>query len=47
MLKSELGLAFTGCLNKLRLTEVAKLLAEKSGAVVVEIAYALGYANVS
>ena len=47
VLKSELGMTFTGYVNKLRLTEAARLLAEKSAATVAEIAYSVGYANVS
>jgi AraC-like DNA-binding protein len=47
ILKSELGFTFTGYLNKLRLTEAARLLAEKEGASVAEIAYLVGYKNVS
>jgi len=47
ILKSELGFTFTGYLNKLRLTESARLLAEKSTATVSEIAYTVGYNNVS
>jgi AraC-like DNA-binding protein len=47
VLKAELGMTFTSYLNKLRLTEAARLLAEKDGAAVAEIAYAVGYANVS
>jgi AraC-like DNA-binding protein len=47
MLKSELGMTFTSYLNKLRLTEAARLLTEKSGTTVAEIAYSVGYANVS
>jgi AraC-like DNA-binding protein len=47
LLKTELGMTFTGYLNKLRLTEAARLLAEKSSAAVAEIAYSVGYANVS
>jgi AraC-like DNA-binding protein len=46
-LKSELGFTFSGYLNKLRLTEAARLLAEKDTASVSEIAYSVGYANVS
>jgi AraC-like DNA-binding protein len=45
-LKAELGLTFTGYVNKLRLTEAARLLAEKNGAAVSEIAYSVGYGNV-
>lgn len=47
LLNAELGLAFTGYLNKLRLTDAFRLLAEKSGAVIAEIAHAVGYGNVS
>jgi YesN/AraC family two-component response regulator len=46
VLKSELGMTFTGYLNKLRLTEASRLLTEKSTAAVSEIAYSVGYANV-
>lgn len=46
ILKSELGYTFTAYLNKLRLTEAARLLAEKE-ANVAEIAYSVGYKNVS
>ncbi len=47
VLKAELGYTFTGYLNKLRLTEAARLLAEKEEANVAEIAYSVGYKNVS
>lgn len=47
VLKSELSFTFTGYLNKLRLTEAARLLADKSGASIAEIAYGVGYKNVS
>jgi AraC-like DNA-binding protein len=47
VLKSELGMTFTSYLNKLRLTEAARLLTEKDGTTVAEIAYSVGYANVS
>jgi AraC-like DNA-binding protein len=47
VLKSELGFTFSGYLNKLRLTEAARLLAEKDAATVAEIAYSVGYGNVS
>jgi AraC-like DNA-binding protein len=40
-------MTFTGYVNKLRLTEAARLLTEKSAATVAEIAYSVGYANVS
>ncbi len=46
-LKAELGFTFTGYLNKLRLTEAARLLAEKRDVSVAEIAYSVGYKNVS
>ncbi|SFV13270.1 helix-turn-helix domain-containing protein [Pseudoduganella namucuonensis] len=47
VLKTELGMTFTSYLNKLRLTEAARLLSEKSGAAIAEIAYSVGYGNVS
>ena len=47
ILKAELGFTFTGYLNKLRLAEAARLLAEKGAATVSEIAYTVGYNNVS
>lgn len=47
ILKSELGFTFTGYLNKLRLTEAARLLAETEDANIAEIAYSVGYKNVS
>ncbi len=47
ILKEELGLTFTAYLNKLRLTEAARLLAENEEANVSEIAYLVGYNNVS
>ncbi len=47
ILKTELGYTFTAYLNKLRLTEAARLLAEKEEANVAEIAYTVGYKNVS
>ena len=47
MLKAELGLTFSSYLKKLRLTEAARLLAEGSSATIGEIAYSVGYANVS
>ena len=47
VLKTELGMTFTSYLNKLRLTEAARLLTEKGAATVAEIAYSVGYANVS
>src|SRR5690606_30776829 len=47
ILKEELGLTFTAYLNKLRLTEAARLLSENEDANVSEIAYLVGYNNVS
>lgn len=47
ILKAELGFTFSTYLNKLRLTEAARLLAEKGDTSVAEIAYAVGYRNVS
>lgn len=47
LLKAELGMTFTGYVNKLRLTEAARLLTEKNTATVAEVAYSVGYANVS
>jgi len=47
VLKSELGMTFTSYLNKLRLTEAARLLTEQGDTTVAEIAYSVGYANVS
>lgn len=47
VLKSELGMTFTSYLNKLRLTEAARLLHEKESATIAEIAYSVGYSNIS
>ncbi|OZY86107.1 AraC family transcriptional regulator [Cellvibrio mixtus] len=47
ILKDELGLTFSAYLNKLRLTEAARLLSENEEANVSEIAYSVGYNNVS
>jgi AraC-like DNA-binding protein len=47
ILKAELGFTFSTYLNKLRLTEAARLLAAKEDTSVAEIAYAVGYRNVS
>ena len=46
ILKEELGLTFVAYLNKLRLTEAARLLADDSEINVSEIAYSVGYNNV-
>ena len=47
ILKAELGYTFSTYLNKVRLTEAARLLAEQDSANVAEIAYRVGYSNVS
>jgi len=47
ILKTELGFTFTGYLNKLRLTEAARLLTQTPEVSVAEIAYSVGYKNVS
>jgi AraC-like DNA-binding protein len=47
ILKMELGMTFTGYVNKLRLTEAARLLTDKTGKPIAEIAYSVGYANAS
>lgn len=47
ILKEELGFTFTAYLNKLRLTEAARLLSSKEEANIAEIAYFVGYKNVT
>ncbi len=47
ILKAELGFTFSTYLNKLRLTEAARLLGDKEDSSVAEIAYSVGYRNVS
>jgi AraC-like DNA-binding protein len=47
ILKTELGMTFTRYLNKLRLTEAARLLTDKTGQPIADIAYSVGYANPS
>jgi AraC-like DNA-binding protein len=47
ILKRELGMTFTPYINKLRLTEAARLLTDKTGKPIGEIAYSVGYANAS
>lgn len=47
ILKQELGLTFTAYVNKLRLTEAARLLSENDNANVAEIAFSVGYNNVT
>lgn len=46
-LKTEIGLTFIGYLNKVRLTEAARLLAESREFNISEAAYSVGYSNVS
>ncbi len=47
ILKAELGFTFSSYLNKLRLTEAARLLLEKDEVNIAEIAYSVGYNNAS
>ena len=47
ILKTELGLTFTGYVNTLRLTEAARLLKDRHGTPIAEIAYSVGYTNIS
>jgi AraC-like DNA-binding protein len=47
VLKGELGMTFTAYLKKLRLTESARLLTETPTVTVSEVAYSVGYSNVS
>lgn len=47
ILKAEFGHTFTGYLNKLRLTEAARLLAEMPDANITEIVFKVGYKNIS
>jgi AraC-like DNA-binding protein len=47
VLNTELGMTFTSYLKKLRLTEAARLLTNKAGATVAEVARSVGYANSS
>jgi AraC-like DNA-binding protein len=47
ILKTELGMTFTAYVNKLRLTEAARLLKEKGATPIADIAYSVGYANIS
>jgi AraC-like DNA-binding protein len=47
VLKAELGMTFTGYVNKLRLTEAARLLANRDGTPIADIAYSVGYTNIS
>lgn len=47
IIKDEIGLTFTAYINKLRLTEAARLLKESEDASVSEVAFAVGYNNPS
>lgn len=47
ILKEEIGLHFNAYLNKLRLTEAARILSQEPDAGITEIAYAVGYNNVT
>jgi AraC-type DNA-binding domain-containing proteins len=47
ILKSELGLTYTAYINKLRLTEAARLLTEEPNLSVKQIALGVGFANVT
>lgn len=47
ILKSEYGSSFTNYINKLRLFEASRLLAEKPDAHITEIAYLVGFKNIS
>jgi AraC-like DNA-binding protein len=47
VLKADLGMTFASYLKKLRLTEAARLLTDKDGATVAEVAHSVGYANTS
>lgn len=47
ILKEELGLTFTAYVNKLRLTEAARLLSEHPEETISQIAYQVGFNNVS
>jgi len=47
LLRSESGLTYTGYLNRLRLTEASMQLSIDSSREISEIAYAVGYSNVS
>jgi AraC-like DNA-binding protein len=46
ILKSELGMTFTGYVNQLRLTAAARLLTDNAGMAIADIAFSVGYANV-
>ncbi len=47
ILKDELGMTFTAYINKLRLTEAARLLSEYPDETISQIAYRVGFNNAS
>jgi AraC-like DNA-binding protein len=47
ILKTELGLTFTGYVNTLRLTEAARLLQDRHGTPIADIAYSVGFTSIS
>lgn len=47
ILKAELSMTFNAYLNKLRMTEAARLLTENREVTIAEVAYSVGYNNVS
>jgi AraC-like DNA-binding protein len=47
VLKSELGMTFASYVNKLRLTEAARLLKDQDGTPIADIAHSVGYTNIS
>lgn len=47
ILKEEVGLTFNAYLNRLRLTETARILSENPDVGITEIAYSVGYNNVT
>lgn len=47
ILKTELGLTLTGYVNTLRLTEAARLLKDRHGTPIADIAYAVGFTSIS
>ena len=47
ILRSEFGSTFTNYINKLRLIEASRLLIENPDARITEIAYSLGFKNIS
>jgi len=47
ILKTELGLTLTGYVNTLRLTEAARLLKDRHGTPIADIAYSVGFTSIS